>query len=249
MSITSRFYNLLLFRNFKNLKKINEFHKSIGSSNRFAEYVRKNIDGYNLNFTNYTYSPHNPLIGPDRAMRWICENYHSVFDYLDKNKINSLLEIGCGYGISTWILKDITKKKIIGLDINKEAIDGAKKLFKKDDEQIDYICSDYLEYFNNNPNAYFDTIITCYGPVKKDHIEVIMKHCNSFIFVGYRAKNLKSFLFWKHKNKGKHLSFSTTLITKKNIKGISIMYPKYYFTWHYFQCFIHAVSNKYFIPL
>ena len=143
----------------------------------------------------------------------------SLNDYLDKNKINSLLEIGCGYGISTWILKDITKKKIIGLDINKEAIDGAKKLFKKDDEQIDYICSDYLEYFNNNPNAYFDTIITCYGPVKKDHIEVIMKHCNSKMLVCINvAKDLnlkyEDFYDESHLNKSGSQKFADFIYKK-----------------------------------
>ena len=76
-------------------------------------------------------------------MRWVCENYHAAFDFLDKTKTKSLLEIGCGYGISTWILKDCVKDEILGIDINKEAIDGANKLFP----EVNYQCFDYLDYF------------------------------------------------------------------------------------------------------
>ena len=39
------------------------------------------------------------------------------------------------------------------------------------------------------------------------------------------------------------------LITDEGIKGISIKYPKYYFTWHYMECFIHAIIHRYYIPL
>ena len=86
MSISSRLYNLCIFKNFNYLNKINNFHKNIGSKSRFANYIRKNALGHNLTFTNYTYSPHNPIIGTDRAMQWVCENYQAAFDYLDKKK-------------------------------------------------------------------------------------------------------------------------------------------------------------------
>ena len=45
-----------------------------------------------------------------------------MFDYLDVNPPKSLLEIGCGFGLSTWIMNDSTKKKAVGLDKNKQAI-------------------------------------------------------------------------------------------------------------------------------
>jgi SAM-dependent methyltransferase len=245
MSISSRIYNLLIFKNFKHLVKINKFHKGIGSSSRFAQYIREKSNNYQLIFSDYSFSPHNPLIGPDRAMKWVCENYHAAFDYLDKNKTKSLLEIGCGYGISTWIMKDSVENQIVGIDINQEAIDGANKIFP----EVKYECSDYLKYFDNNPDCFFDTIITCFGPVKRDHIDRLLNHCNNLIFIGYRARNFTSFLFRSHKNNGLQLSFSTTVIDKMNKNRYRLKYFKYYFTWHYFQSLIHAIKHKYFIPL
>ena len=46
MSISSRIYNLLIFKNFKHLVKINKFHKGIGSSSRFAQYIREKSNNY-----------------------------------------------------------------------------------------------------------------------------------------------------------------------------------------------------------
>ena len=45
----------------------------------------------------------------------------------------------------------------------------------------------------------------------------ILNHCNKYIQIGYRAKNIRSFLFWEHKAKGIQLSYYMTLIDgKKN---------------------------------
>ena len=76
----------------------------------------------------------------------------------------------------------------------------------------------------------------------------ILNHCNKYIQIGYRAHNIRSFLFWEHKAKGIQLSYYITLIDgKKN--GISWKYLKYFFTWHYLQSIIHAIRNRLYIPL
>ena len=250
MSLTSRIYSKIIFKNFKKLKKINEYYRNIGSMNRFASMIKQRSVNLNYVFTKYSFQPHNPLLGQN-CMRWVCETYHTVFDYLEKKPAKSLLEIGCGFGVSTWIMKDACMNKTIGLDINKEAIMTAKKLFP----EVQYICDDYKNYFKKNPSAFFDVIVVSNAPPRitknmnnATNEKEILKHCNKFIQVGYRARNLKSFLFWKHKAEGKQLSYSTTLI-ENGIKGISIKYPKYYFTWHYMECFIHAIIHRYYIPL
>tara|TARA_B100000963_G_scaffold352704_2_gene366304 strand:- start:3143 stop:3883 length:741 start_codon:yes stop_codon:yes gene_type:complete len=246
MSVFSRIYNLVQFKKFKKLKKVNYFFRRIGASAYFQEYIREKSVGLNLKFTHYSFSPHNPLTCGPLSVRWICESYHAAFDYIEKrNSIESLLEIGCGYGLSTWFLRDSVKGKTLGLDINPEAIKVAKYLF----DDVDYVCSDYKNFFKQNPKVFFDIIIISRGPVKSDYIKIILQHCNQLIFIGYRTRSLKSFLFWEHKYKGKHLSFSTTVCSKKNKNSISLSYIKYFFTWHYLQSFIHSVQNRYYPPL
>ena len=79
MSLVGRIYKKLIFKKYKKLKKIEKFHRSFGSGNRFGSLIRDRSDGLKLQFSHYTFSPHNPLISPDKAMRWICENYHAAF--------------------------------------------------------------------------------------------------------------------------------------------------------------------------
>ena len=137
MSFTNRIYSKIIFKNFKKLKKINYYYRNIGSMNRFTNMIKQRSENLNYTFTKHSFQPHNPLIGGN-CIRWICETYHAVFDYLEKKPTKSLLEIGCGFGVSTWIMKEAVSNKTIGLDISKEAIITAKKLFP----EVEYICDD-----------------------------------------------------------------------------------------------------------
>ena len=87
MSLTSRIYSKIIFKNFKKLKKINEYYRNIGSMNRFASMIKQRSVNLNYVFTKYSFQPHNPLLGQN-CMRWVCETYHAVFDYLEKSKLN-----------------------------------------------------------------------------------------------------------------------------------------------------------------
>ena len=247
MSFLERVYTKIVFKKYKKLKKINEYYTNVGSKNKFNSLIKRKSNNLDYKFTDYSFSPHNPVSQSDRSIKWICENLHAAFDYLENNKINykTILEIGCGFGISTWILNDIAEKKITGLDINKEAIDTANYLFN----DCEFICSDYLEFFKKNPNIKFDLIISCFGPVKISEVDLILQHCNEFITIGYRAYKSEHFFKWTHKREGKHLSFSTTLITKDRKTKFSLKYFKYYFTWFYLESLLHSIKNRYFIPL
>ena len=264
MSVLSRIYVKILFKKFKKLEKINFFYRNLGSKKSFSVFIRDRSVNKNFKFSKYSFSPHNPLTGPPNAIKWICENYHAVFDYLDVNPPKSLLEIGCGFGLSTWIMNDSTKKKAVGLDKNKEEIYNAKTLFP----EVNFICDDFKSFFKKNPKAFFDVIVASNGPVrirkkyskfdkngleidttKKDKIlnEKILSHCNTFIQVGYRAKTFKQFISWEHKASSKHLSFSTSLVNGKN-RGISLKYFKYYLTYDYLNKLLHSFANRYYPP-
>lgn len=247
MSITSRIYTLITFKKFKELKKINYYFRQIGAHSRFLGMIRKKSENLEIKLTNYSFSPHNPITGGIFCSRWICESYHAAFDFLDnKYRPKSLLEIGCGYGLSTWLLNDGVSGEIKGIDINKEAIKVASHLF----DCVEYECVDYIDFFNKNPKAFYDVILVSRGPVKRSYIPTILNHCNKLIFIGYRAKSIKDFLFWKHKLKGKQLSYSTSVCEKnKRNNSISPLYFKYFFTWHYLQALIHSIQHRYFFPL
>ena len=254
MSVLSRIYSKLIFKNFKILKKINIYYRDFGSKSNFAIYIKDMSINFNYKFSKYSYQPHNPHIGAEGCIRWICESYHAVFDHLEKRPAKSLLEIGCGFGTSTWIMKDAVDGKTVGLDISKEAITSAKKLFPG----VKYICQNYKEYFKKNPSTFFDVIVICNGPFKirrkfmnvqhQNMKKLLLKHCNRYIQVGYRARNIKQFLFWEHKAEGKQLSFSTTLVENSK-QGIYKKYFKYFFTWHYLQCLLHSIIHRFYIPL
>ena len=254
MSVLSRIYIKIIFKKFKKLKKINSFYRNIGSKRLFSILIRDRSTNKNFTFSKYSFSPHNPLVGPPDSIRWICENYHSIFDYLDNNPAKSLLEIGCGFGLSTWIMNDAVKEKAVGIDNNKEAINNAKKLFS----EVNFICDDFKSFFKKNPKAFFDLIVVSNGPIKirkkyKNKEEEIintqiLKHCNRFIQIGYRAKTINQFLFWDHKAIGKHLSFTTTLLEGEK-KGISLKYFKYYFTYDYINKLISSIINRNYPPI
>ena len=53
MSLTSRIYSKIIFKNFKKLKKINEYYRNIGSMNRFASMIKQRSVNLNYVFTKY----------------------------------------------------------------------------------------------------------------------------------------------------------------------------------------------------
>lgn len=253
MSILSRFYKKIIFKNFKNLKKINLYFRDIGSTARFNSLIREKSINLNYKFSFYSFSPHNPIIAHHNSINWILERYHAFFDYLDNKPVESLLEVGCGFGISTWLMKEGVKKKIVGLDKNKEAINVASKLFP----DIEYKCDSFNNFLRKNPKAHFDLIVSsdvplissgAFADIKNKNIELILKHCDVYCSIGYKSKSFRETFFWKHKPKGRQLAFNTTLVGK-NCKGISLKYFKYFFTWNYKESFIHSLLNKYYPPL
>ena len=83
------------------------------------------------------------------------------FVTINKN-VNKILDIGCGNAPIPLILSTKTKAKIIGVEIQKEVYDLAKKSvsINKLEDQIDIINADINDIYNQFETESFD-VITC----------------------------------------------------------------------------------------
>jgi len=243
--ILKKIYNKIIHKNYKNFPSIKKFYTNFFNSKTFwINELSKRMENKNFEMEGkYSFSPHSPITNPYKVLDWLLDRLQPFFEYFDEKNVSSILEIGCGYGVSTWIIQD----KFIdttGLDISKNAIDTANKLFP----EINFVKSDVSEYFKQNPDKKFDVILSCYGP--PINLEEIMKHCKYFVRVGYRPKKINGAIFkMDEKYRGLQLAFSTTVVSdefKKNI--IHKSYFKFYLTPFFFRNLIDSITKK-FIPL
>jgi SAM-dependent methyltransferase len=233
-------------RKYKNLVKLNELYLKIGAWRAFGSEMVKRSEGLNMEITPYFFSPHNPISNP-KSIEYIAERYQSVFEYVDNEKVESILEVGCGFGLSCWIMSDAAEK-VVGLDISSMAVETAKAMFP----ECQFIEMDVQKYFEENPDVHFSIIINSAGPVpirkgKRQLFKTILEHCDVYIHQEYRAKSWREFLFWEHKLPGRQLSPTTTACGKGK-SGISWNYLKYFFNWRYLDLFRHSMHNKNFPP-
>jgi 2-polyprenyl-3-methyl-5-hydroxy-6-metoxy-1,4-benzoquinol methylase len=241
--ILKKIYNKIIHKNYQNFPKIKKFYTNFfNSRTEWINELSKRFDNneFDMEFK-YSFSPHSPITNPYKVLDWVIDRLHPFFEYFDKKNVNSILEIGCGYGVSTWFLKD-KFKNTTGLDISENAISTAQKIWP----EIDFVKSDVMEYFKNNPDKLFDVILSCDGPPVD--MEKIMKHCKYFVRVGYRPKTISGAIFkMTEKLTGLQLAFSTTVVSedfKKNI--IKTGYLKYYFTPYFFRNLTDSITKKYF---
>jgi len=100
-------------------------------------------------------------------------NYHKFF--VDNvNPSDMVLDIGCGNGALTYDLAQ-KAKKVVGLDINKENIEIAKKRYSA--PNIEYLVRDAIK---DLPNQKFDTII----------LSNVLEHIENRIEFLQKIKNL-----------------------------------------------------------
>ena len=77
-------------------------------------------------------------------------------DLNDKKKVESLinalgicegdnvLDVGCGKGVITPLLQQISKRQVIAVDLSQNMIDGAKSIYS-DESKYKFICKDFLD--------------------------------------------------------------------------------------------------------
>ena len=116
-------------RKYKHLKKLNKYLLGEKSKSMplFNSLVKSRTEGLNLDIGNSFFSPRNPL-RTMYALKTLYMRYRTVFDYLDIHKPKSILEVGCGIGLGSWILSDLTDN-IIAVDYNFNEIAIARRLF------------------------------------------------------------------------------------------------------------------------
>ena len=227
-------------RKYKHLNKLNKYllDEKYKSMPLFNSLVKSRAEGLNLDIGKSFFAPRNPLRSL-YALKTLYMRYRAVFDYLDIHKPESILEIGCGTGIGSWILSDLTDN-IIAVDNNFNEIAIALRLFP----EVQFVVADAYEYIELNGQEKFDVIICASGPMID--YSLAKKMCNKYILVNKApalslemqkrnmtvAEQRKRMILGRHRLKGIHLAYNTTIVSEEQ-KGFSPIYFYYYFTNEY----------------
>ena len=85
------------------------------------------------------------LVSANWAPDYDEELLRSLFLETKMEEGKKALDVGCGMGIITPLLYDITKVKVTAIDIADKMIDGARVKFK-DNPHYEFICGDFYDY-------------------------------------------------------------------------------------------------------
>ena len=208
----------------------------------FNSLVKSRAEGLNLDISKSFFSPRNPLHSI-YALKTLYMRYRAVLDYLDIHKPKSILEIGCGTGLSSWILSDLTDN-IIAIDNNLNEITIARRLFP----EVEFVVADAYKYIEQLEPGQFDVLISVFGPIID--YSLANKTFNKYFHVAKIpvislerikrkmtvAEQRKMIMLGRHRLDGIHLSFNTTIVSNEK-KGFGPIYFYYYFTYEYLNLF------------
>ena len=231
-------------RKYKHLKKLNKYllDEKFKSMPLFNSLIKSRAEGLNLDISKSFFCQRNPLHSIV-ALKTLYMRYRTVFDYLDVHKPRSILEIGCGTGLGSWILSDLTDN-IVAIDNNLNEIAIARRLFP----EVKFEVADAYRYIEQIKPGKFDVLISAEGPIID--YSLAKKMCNKYILVNKApalklemqkrdmtvAEKRKMVILGRHRLKGIHLSFNTTIVSEEQ-KGFSPIYFYYYFTYEYLNFF------------
>jgi SAM-dependent methyltransferase len=231
-------------RKYRHLKKLNKYllDEKSKAMPLFNSYIKSRAEGLNLGIDKTFFSQRNPLYSI-HALKTLYMRYRTVFDYLDVHKPRSILEIGCGTGLGSWILSDLTDN-IVAINNNLNEIAIARRLFP----EVKFVVADVYEFIDKIKPGKFDVVISVFGPMIDYSLP--NKMCNKYIQVSKLpalkhekkkrnitvAEKRKMIILGRHRSKGVHLSFNTTIVSNGQ-KGFSPIYFYYYFTYEYLNLF------------
>lgn len=232
------------FRKYKHLKKLNKYllEEKFKSMPLFNSLIKSRAEGLNIDIDKSFFGSRNPLRSA-YALKTLYMRYRAVLDYLDIYKPKSILEIGCGTGLGSWILSDLTDN-IIAIDNNLNDIAIARKLFP----EVKFVVADAYKHIEQLEPGKIDVLISSFGPIID--YGLAKKKFNKYIHVAKlpslslenkisrftTAEKRKRILLGLHRLKGIHLSYNTTIVSNEQ-KGFSPNYFYYYFTYEYLNIF------------
>ena len=148
-------------RKYRYLKKLNKYllDEKSKAMPLFNSYVKSRAEGLSLGIDKSFFSQRNPLHSIF-ALKTLYMRYRTLFDYLDVHKPRSILEIGCGTGLGSWILSDLTDN-IVAIDNNLNEITIARKLFP----EVKFVFADAYKYIEQIEPGKFDVLISAHGPI------------------------------------------------------------------------------------
>jgi len=237
-------------RKYRYLKKLNKYllDEKSKAMPLFNSYVKSRAEGLSLGIDKSFFCQRNPLHSIV-ALKTLYMRYRTVFDYLDVHKPRSILEIGCGTGLGSWILSDLTDN-IVAIDNNLNEIAIARRLFP----EVKFEVADAYRYIEQIKPGKFDVLISAFGPMID--YSLAKKKFNKYIQVAKLptlsrenkilnmddAEIRKRIILGRHRLKGIHLSFNTTIVDNEQ-KGFSPNYFYYYFTYEYLN-FLKKILYK-----
>ena len=178
------------------------------------------IINYHYNSFSFTFLSNNGVFSKnkiDYASQLLIETYLK-----EKHDIHNFLDVGCGYGYLSIVLSKVLNINGLGIDINKRALELAKKNNTLNKSLVTYIESSIYE----NINETYDLIITN-PPIRagKNIVLTILKDASNYLnekgelwFVINKNQGAKSII------KELSLQYNCEVITKS--KGFYVIKAK-----------------------
>ena len=222
-----------------NMDLIARFYRARSARFEWPDEVARRAEGLELKVTRDFFFHMNPMYEPNLAMQYVVGRYEAAYDAIRRLRPRSILEIGCAHGLSTWLTTSYAER-VVGLDTLEDRVAIGRHMFP----EVEWVVDDFLNYLRSG--VHFDLIFNSHGPTYA--LSEILAACDHYIYIGYRTKRWKQALVGSHKQAGRQLSFSTTLIGSGH-KGIDGNYWRYYLRRNWLKEARHAIANGSALPI
>lgn len=222
-----------------NADLIARFYRSRRARFEWPEEVARRAEGLELKFTRDFFLHMNPLYEPNLAMQYVVGRYEAAYDAIRRLQPRSILEIGCAHGLSTWLTTSFAER-VVGLDIMEERLAVGRHMFP----EVEWVVDDFRNYLRSG--VQFDLIFNSHGPIYSS--PEISAACRHYIYIGYRTKSWSQGLFGGHKQAGRQLSFSTTLMGD-GYSGVDGSYWRYFLRRNWLKEARHAIVHGNVLPI
>lgn len=159
---------------------------------KYFEYYNFKIDKYFSPLEAYSVKAAAASYRPDA---YLIDSEKAVFDYLKLNRDVKILDIGCGGGRTTFSLIKKGYLDIIGIDIEKSLIDGAKRNYNAV-YSSKFLCVDLLDIDRYFDDGYFDVVFFSYQGL--DYLFPLENRKKALDIMKRKVKNGGHLIFSSH---------------------------------------------------